>query len=428
MGFKLFDQVDLATEDIALSAAPLNIETVIATQEAFADIADIEKEHDNIHATISLANTVASNLGAQVSQESALLTKPESVTAGAVILSQESLVATAKLLGAEGTLAGLSVESMEANPVTSLELSIEEKQSLIKRVIETIKVLFKKFSAMFKKLYAKVLVAMTGTSTQIEKLKTEIADMKEFVVAKDNENVLKVVNGKLGAAVKLTGAAKVDKAFVDLSLNMSKTEDGLALYAIPSYVSGVATDIDSAYGKLKDENKGSDVKALIDEVLKGYSKTLVRFDGKSVKNLTVVGPEVDEKAEKITKQQAVDILAKVTFKIEAEDADEIKSFDAVGQDDLVAALDAVMVSAKDIKKFADGVDKVVVDANKTVDKLKEGDDDKKYLPVTKAANVIIGNAGIDMILGRVGLIKGFTSLGATALKEAKAADKKEDTK
>ena len=425
MGFKLFDQVDLSTEDMGLNE-PLDIDVVIATQEAFADIADIEREHENTQATIALADTVTSNLEAQVAHESAVLAKPESITAATVILSQESLVATAKLLGAEDTLAGLSVESMEANPVTSLELSIEEKQGLIKRVIETIKVLFKKFVTMFKKLYTKALVAMTGIAKQAEALEKEIKETKDGkdVEVKDGEKLAKLINAKLGAVIEREKASGVDKTLLTTLMstvaNLGKTG------AFASATSDLVSVIEKSTKDLKDEVEGKDLKKIIDD-MEAVGMGVLRVDGNTIKKTKMTRPEVDE-GKKYTKQQAIDVIAKVSYGVESKKAEEKKGLGKIAFSDLAEMAKALVEPAKGLKKFAENVDKSIENASKTIEKLKEGEDDKKYLPATKMANVMIANVGIDMVLGYIGAVKGSLAVVTAAFKEAKNEDKKEDKK
>jgi len=163
MSFKLFDQVQLGNEDMDLGeTGPLDVSEVIVAQEAMSEIDAIAADAGMLTASIDLSQTLSDNLEKQIGHESAMLEKPESITGATVVLSHESLVNAAAMMGAEDTLATLSIEAMEANPVRSLEISIEEKQSMVSKIIETIKIGLQKFGLMIKKLYVKVVVAMTG--------------------------------------------------------------------------------------------------------------------------------------------------------------------------------------------------------------------------------------------------------------------------
>lgn len=418
MGFKLFDQVDLGNEAMSpIVAEPMDIETVIATQEAFAGIADVEKEYENANATIALANTVTGNLEAQIAHESAILAKPESITGATVVLSQESLIATAKLLGAEGTLAGLSIESIAANPVTSLELSIEEKQSLIARVIETVKVLAKKFVAMLKKLYTKAVVAMSGVSKQAGDLSKEIAGVKDGadVKVEDGGKLAQLINAKFGAAMfvlesKDPGSNLIAGIFAKLE-GLNKTAD------IASGTATLIAGIDKAISDLGEKVAGKDLAKTVAELAIADGQ-VVRFDGASVKTIKTSKPTIDEGKE-YSKKEAINAIAQITFSVTSEKAPLVKGIAEIKFANLATMAVETGKAADTLKSFSDSVNKAIEGAVKNVKGLKEGDDDKKYLPATKMANVMISNVGMDLILGYLGAVKGSLSVTNAVFKLSK---------
>ena len=167
----------LATESADKQAAiEDNIVEEIAAEEAYADALAIESEIVAGVAAMSQAQVAADRVEAQVSHESMLLANPEQINVGCVALSQEALATTALLLGADASVLAPSVsqEAAEANPVSAMQISIENDKNFLTKVIDSIKAIFRKVMNAAKKLYVKLVVAMDGTAKKAKKLKKHI--------------------------------------------------------------------------------------------------------------------------------------------------------------------------------------------------------------------------------------------------------------
>jgi len=67
MGFKLFDQIEISTEEMNTSAAePLDVTLVVEAQEAMEEINAIVKDFDHARDSLALADTVTANLEQQI--------------------------------------------------------------------------------------------------------------------------------------------------------------------------------------------------------------------------------------------------------------------------------------------------------------------------------------------------------------------------
>jgi len=424
MGFKLFDEIgneEFTNGEAATNVAPLDTVEMMDTTAAFESIAVLASEAEMARETIALSESVVASMESQVVCEKELMAKPESVSGATVVLSMESLNATAVILGAD-LPAKLSSESIEASPVDSLEIAIEEKQSLIARVIVTIKAMYKKFVAILKKMYVKAAVAMNGTAKQAEALKAKISEMKDGKDIEVDEKLLKLINAKLGGAMTKLGAKEFDSKFVkDL---MDRIKAGRSADAISGTISAMAGKIDKAMSAAKDETSGKEVNDMIKELIP-VGGIITRYDGTGIKSIVANAPEVKDDA-KLNKQEVVNAIAKITFTNKTAEASKVV-VKTIKWNEIAAIVGYTIPFAKDIKGFSDAVNKSVEAAEKAVVGLKEGEDDKKYLPVTKLANVVIANAGMDMVLGYMATIKGVLSVVAAATKSG-SSDKKEEKK
>jgi len=425
MGFKLFDQVDLSTEDMGLNE-PLDIDVVIATQEALADIADIEKQCETTANSIDLAETITANMNAQVATEEAVLATPEAITASTVILSQESILHTAMLLGAEDTLASISVESIEANPVTSLELSIEEKKSLIARIVETIKIGFAKFINMIKKIYVKAVVAMTGIEKQAKTLRDKLKDDKKKAAGtiKITDDVSTKIGKKLGAPIKAFGPLEngkyiefmTDTATMDtlekLFDTMSKGSDHIKnSFTKGEKITGAELTTmmyDSSSEMMKEEG-------LVVRV-EGRSITTLRGDFKKLKAL--------DPKEKFSRKDATAILTDMTFSIQKKETGDLGGFTSVSYDSLIKIMDDLKKPSGKLDKFVSANKKLEGKITKRIEKIGKKEEDIAELPLVKFGNVIATKVSLDRTLGYINGMKNIMFYVSTLANAAEGIKKK----
>jgi len=262
MGFKLFDE--LGNEDYTGVAAELSIEEIIAADDAVAEVQEAGNEVIALSRAMDEGQAMSVSLEEQITVESALLSKPEKIAASTVILAQESMRVTAAILGADINALNISNEAIEKSPVTALEISIEEKESLLKRVISQLKLILSKIIASVKKLGAKLVVAVSGVENKAKAQAKAIKELKPNKAPKSlSEKTVKSINSKYSAIVA-----------IDHSI-LRGIEHGL-LYSSPDVIGSfgqrlgniaqIAADGISELGS--DESENGKVVAKINETIK----------------------------------------------------------------------------------------------------------------------------------------------------------------
>jgi len=430
-GMKLFDQVNLSVEEEKqpeVVAVELDPTELILAEEAMAEIMDIENQYNVGQEAIALAETVVDGLGKQLAVESQVLAKPEQVTTATVILSMETLKTSAAILGAKVDVDGISVEDIDTNPAEALTIAVEAKENFMQKAIDTIKLMFKKFVNMLKKLYTKAVVAMNGSAKKAEAL---VAKLKEN--EKEAEKTVKLddklkskVEGKIGAVVVKIGGGKLDAAFAKQVAN--NAENATMVTAIASSIKGLSDRIKKAADGFGDEVKGKELADALKDI-KGFGGTYVKFSAMTAKKLVVSVPSVDE-GKDFTKEEALKVIAKVTCKVETETVDgkEFKT-EEVKYTDIIAIAEAVIKPAKNIKSFMGKVEETTKLAEAKVEEAAKNGEEV-YMPVVKFGNVIVGSAAMDLVLGALNNINGILSvantLGQAAMGEEKKEGKEED--
>ena len=419
-GMKLFDQVEVSQEEIApAKAVVLDPVEMMETAEAFAEIQQIEDEAAVAHEAIAIADTVVASLEAQVNVDKGLLADKASVNKGNVILSQETLKATASILGANIESINLSSEAIEADPAEALAISVEAKEGFVKKVIDNIKLLFKKFTALLKKLYTKAVVAMSGVAKQAEKLKADLIEDKKD--AKPTIELTEQLVGKMKAnvgalVVKLGGSfdAKFGQEVAKISKETTIVKDGSK--SIEDLAKAIKASIDGLKDEVSKADLEKEVKAAEDAVV--ANGAAVKYAGMAVKVIKVVAPELKE--DKYSKDAAEKVLKGIAVKLEQETLDD-KEFKvaSVKYDDLINITGYLIEPAKNIKGFLAKVEAEVKDVESKVEKL----DDEAYMPAIKFGQVFVGNVAMDVVVGTLNNIKRTFSTVA-ALRKAATSEKK----
>lgn len=420
MGFKLFDQIEISTEDGivgVVAAEPLDVTLVVEAQEAMDEMNAIVKDFDHARDSLALADTVTANLEQQIAVETAIMAKPESVTSSTVVLSMESLHATAALIGAESLVAMISTEAIEGNPVSSLEISIEEKGALIKKIVESIKLIFKKFVTMLKSLYVKAVVAMTGIAKQAKSLKAMLdenkANGKDVVL---DDKMAAAVKGKLGAAIVKLGGNKFDTTFANKYIAELKDSAQLAEFGkVPTSMKDL---IDTVAGK--DKIKAEEL--VTDTATAGKSDTVISYSGMGVKTLVANVPV--EKDKEYTGLEGAKVLTRVTFSVKSTPVED-KEFTLkdIKYSDLGMIANQITVPAEKAKDYLTEVEKATADVEKAIEDIAKTEDDK-YIAAVKFGNVMVSNIALDKVLGYVNGLKNLMGVVSAVAKVALAKDDK----
>ena len=319
MEFKLFGQ-ELTTEDFGYGndvENGMDVADVIDGDEVSKEMDEIATEAYAVSAQMAFGAEVHENLVAQASFGEKLASQPEQLSSSVVALATESFKSTAGLIGLTesdlGHVSDLTVESIEASPVTSMELTTEAMKDTAKKIVEQIKGLWAKLVNGAKKLVMKAVVAFNNVGKVANKLESKIGKLTGEPKELSKDDGKKLVS-KLAAATITMGENKltpgvIENLMEDLSgtkivklaekfqeeLFNQKNINDLVAKIDTGDVKSVQDKVNSMYDtykKIEEESKlvavGS--KKIIEEFIKSdaYSAYIItRFDGTKISGIKV---------------------------------------------------------------------------------------------------------------------------------------------
>lgn len=380
MGFKLFDEI--STEDAVVAAkgnTTLDICDVITIEEAEADFNAAANEVDKLLSLSEEGEEMAKHVARQIETEEAILAKPETIAASTVTLSFESLKVTAELLGADLDALNISSESIDKSPADTLAISIEEKESLLKRIIAKIKEMFKAVKKFIKQMITKVTVAVAGVEKKAEAIKAKVDNLDDKNAPKEiDEKTVEKIKAVYSYLVVAGVTADNVKSIIDYSggINAKYLKDKLSISKVEETLSKLGDDakenanlvkklIEESKKILKDNINGEDNKP-IQSIIVGVSKDSISY-------LTIDEVEV---AEELSKEEAVKTIAKIKLVLKTskitEDSISGSKVGVLKKADLVKISDAISKEAKEVKSYVkdyeslqEAAEKVVDEADKT---------------------------------------------------------------
>ena len=379
MSFKLFDVVDEISNEEYNGGGVLSAEEAILADDAYAEALELGHEAEKISAVTDIALNSIDNIEKNISLEEQLLTTPESITSGVAMISMESLISTAKILGLEETVTTLSSEDIEASPVRALEIAIEEEKSIIAKVVDYVKKLFRKLIDGSKKLGVKIVAAFQGFEDKAKKLNKEIGDSikkGDFKEVKIEDNLVKTIQSKIGGAIYATFNLSIFKNPVEYIEFLSNSKlNSYSPTEFGSVIKGIAN-------KLQDkDNDPDDIKK---NIMIGFStnsklNNIIHITGSKIFIIDIVTPD---NLEKMDRKEAENFLGGLKFKSHITDANNeevklgIKKVLAKPQDiqDITARITKLKKSPKE---FINSVDKEIENSQKGIDKLAK--DDSVYM-------------------------------------------------
>ena len=417
MKMKLFaqldDQVDTKPTVIAQEefVATMTVDDMADYNSALEAMHDIEQEYlVDTNALVS-AETVVDTITQQVEVEKGLLDSG-SVTASTVILSMETLKNTMQILGVEDQVISISTEAMELDPVESLVISLEEKDTMLTKAIDLVKKLFKKIQATIKKYLTKAVVLYTGISKQAKVLADNIVrDGASGEFAIDEVTAGKIDNSCLGSFIKYYGDdvnfdSTLVKALSDFDKEniVAKTTSGLSV---------IKENLDKVYTSIKDGDSVSKpvVEAMLDSIATEYatvaseSKLIVSYGIQSVRVLVASTPSVSNEDGSITKDRIVALLKDIRLESSALDLKIDLKITGISKSDMVKILGQVVESSDNTKKHFKNVEDQIASSADMVSNLSKIEDNSLYSPVVKFANTLISNVAMDYVLNRTKILK-----------------------
>lgn len=275
---KLFDQHNQPQGDNQ-ETFNSEIDSVVSV-ESEMDIlnADHQDFNDSI-AMVDGAIAVAAGIEAAVATESDIMAAGQ-VNAGVAQLVLGAHLQFAEKLGIESDIAGVSTESVEANPTQVVAMSIEEKSEIFTKIMDKVKEIWAKLVAKLRAIGLKIIMAVGNYEKQVaslvEKKKTLSISVKDGMEEYSEDELLGLagVNYLLAKAAISGGANEAGafaKALVDVKMNTAS-------------ISTLAGSLKSFDSKTGDELKKAlkDAKATataVFEGLKDASGTAKDFEG-----------------------------------------------------------------------------------------------------------------------------------------------------
>ncbi len=183
-------------------------EDVIAAEEDAAEVAELVAEVQEGNSEIEAADGAQVIVEEEIAREEELLEKQEEITATDVIVAQEKLELTARMMGtslADLGITTVSHESIAKSPVTGLTVSLESAKDVALAIIENVKIVFKKILANIKKIYVKLVILMARSGATADAMIKKLKDMKVADDAKFSPEQQASIAAKLAVPAALNG-------------------------------------------------------------------------------------------------------------------------------------------------------------------------------------------------------------------------------
>ena len=440
MGFKLFDELSNEEMTTKVATSTLAIEDVMAADAAMDDVEALSAEVHAYGRAVEDGESVIGRLEKQISIESALVAEPEKVAASTVVLSYESLQVTAGILGADLGAMSISTEAMEKSPVTALEISIEEKEGFLKKVVEKIKAILKKIGQNIMKLIAKMALAVSGIDKKANALKVKIDKLDEkHMPAKLDEATEKALQDKYGVLVKMginpvNVKSTIDAAGGDKADYIAK--------AIETYSTEAAKTLGELAGDDDAKGNGEKVKKLVEEIKKLIENNAPAFNadqnvignvisatGNNLKYIRL--DNLPEEKGELTKTAAAAAIKSIRVSIGTSTIDGTKSeVKVLKKAELIAVMDSIIKETAEAKAYSDHYKKLQEAGNGIVKKIGELklDEDVQHGMggVLNSVQTINSQVVTSLILGYLNAVKNGMTVVNMIANEYK--EKKEEKK
>ena len=397
---KLF-QTEVSHENFQDTDNTIGNEDMANILSASQDIADIENEARSIDAVTASSEELISNLQTEVDVESRILDSDTSKLSGnIVVLANLSLTNAYDALGVSDfeRIGAISHESANASPVTALKVSHEEKQSLIKRAIDLVRKLFKKFGLLLKKLRVKAVLLTENVSKAAKGLAITIAEKNSDYSSTINLDEKK--HTKLASKLVLNTISGEKKLTIDSYKELVKvsTESMDAVEKVFTTYNEKFNEINSG----SDKYTSKDANAVMSDFVTAIEVTelnlddantlgtsLVRTTANSTKIVTITKPKMFKDGIEVTKAQLISRLNSmephISENAHKKDSINIKSVPTkYTLSDLVKLLETIGVFSKNAKKVVEANLKVTDKIEKAVESLKD----------TEGAQGVVKFAGI----------------------------------
>jgi len=427
---KLFDEIGNEetvippVEDTTVNT--IVIGDVLAAEAAEADYEACGKEIHDLEMAIESGHDTMATVEAQIAVEQGLLAKPETIAASTVALSYESMKITAAILGADVDALEISQEAMEKSPATALEISVEEKESFVKNIVEKIK---KALAVIWKKIKAfaqKAMLVFAGLEKKAIALQSEIKDLKGDAPKELSESLVKKIKARNAAHYILGGKTGDTLDASSRAVNRMSAMYNTVAKAMETAVGSVDKDAKAngaAVAKLVEDINAAIKTANISKLNSDDTKAVFTVDGSS---FYAVECKTGELKEEYSKEAATEVIGGLNLTVTTISAKEAK-FDVkpVSQKELADMISVVVIYAKKVKDFSKSIDSLTKNIDDTSSKLK-GDSiaDKA---VAKASQLFGTGITGKLISGHLANVKN-TMLLVNDLKntfEAKKEEKKE---
>jgi len=374
-------------EHVESVAADYTVMDAISAEEAYVEAIEIANEAHIDAAAMDKATLAAERLETQVSNEEAILAQPESITAGTILLSQESLATTAMLLGADAAMIAdyqVSNEAALDNPVSAMQVSHEGAKDFLKKLYEGIKLLFKKIGNAMKKLYTKLVVVMDGTAKSAKALAKTIKDSKIAKPATEtfSEGKSRSLNKKFaGKGPVIAGMeALISSNGSDGILKAMDVISGLRSIAMAASEKSAKT----GYGSLKalaEKNSAASALEKATDYIKpdgivGVTPVVVRSNSVQFVEIVVADTSGDDDDDYVKALRDIKFSVKtLSLKPEDEDA-KVKVLDKGALQTLCGKVET---SAKGLKSFASAREKDIKTLEKELATLAKDSDGSAFV-------------------------------------------------
>ena len=223
---KLAREDDEILVDGAAEPSEIDVTEAIQAEEDALEVQETEAAIEEEQGEIEVQSEVVEELQEQDAAIEEKLETPAEVTPEDVAVAQEAFAFTL------GRLAGnsevyksyksmkVSYEDAKTDPVSALKLHQEGVKEMASKVWDSIKVMFQKVVAFFKKMWIKLPAMFTNYSKKAEALKGQVSALDDNFDAKEKAIEASKKYMKPFACIKLSGYYKIYEQFRPLAIKL----------------------------------------------------------------------------------------------------------------------------------------------------------------------------------------------------------------
>lgn len=438
MAKNIFKRLSVEDNEYDIPENHFEIEDVIDSDSASDEVNDLAKSVKEDTLSLDNADKVIDELSGVVENNNNLLESSEPIETSAVIVAQESLKLAKRILKVKDADLDLmpSTEAIKDDARTSLVIANEGIIDFVKKLVQSIKLIFIKIGVWIKRIITKLRVIFNMSVSRAESLKKRLKNVKSAETKPFTEDEVHAIGNSLAILILFkqkhfkTDEHEVLNMYLEL-ITSTDVPNKLAdnIYKILEQIIAITkkdmvedSDVDklrelivnstnsATYGNPLLKGLGNFIETdhglNIDKLEKSvhdFNILPIRLDGTNVRGIGYMLPKTNKALtvyDKLLKTDIMSMDASLDKKV-------ITHFiiDVPTKDSLMKVLDAVITSGKKTSDYASAIDKHIDKLTTDIDKLYKTDFEDKFGFIARksliAVRKLTTHSFIESILGQV---------------------------